>query len=64
MYYMNFVYEYSDKIIRCDNGLVVMIAAFQAVEPGSIPGCRNFFQQNYIYKKKSNGYKKREKAKI
>ena len=28
--------------IRCDNSLMVRIAAFQAVGPGSIPGCRKF----------------------
>ena len=28
---------------RCDNSLKVRIAAFQAVGPGSIPGCRNVF---------------------
>ena len=29
--------------IRCDNSLMVRIAAFQAVGPGSIPGCRKLF---------------------
>ena len=29
--------------IRCDNSLKVRIAAFQAVGPGSIPGCRKQF---------------------
>ena len=36
--------------IRCDNSLKVRIAAFQAVGPGSIPGCRKqkfFFLEMY-----------------
>ena len=34
------------KILCFDNSLKVRIAAFQAVGPGSIPGCRIFFN-NY-----------------
>lgn len=26
---------------RCDSGVMVIMAASQAVDPGSIPGCRN-----------------------
>ena len=33
----------NNKITSCDNSLKVRIAAFQAVGPGSIPGCRIFF---------------------
>ena len=38
------------KILSCDNSLKVRIAAFQAVGPGSIPGCRScfFFIKEYI----------------
>ena len=32
--------------IQCVGGIMVSIAAFQAVDPGSIPGRRNFFQSN------------------
>ena len=28
-------------------GIMVSIAAFQAVDPGSIPGRRNFFQKSF-----------------
>ena len=30
--------------LRSVGGIMVSIAAFQAVDPGSIPGRRNFFQ--------------------
>ena len=37
------------KRISCDNSLKVRIAAFQAVGPGSIPGCRIFFYFFFIW---------------
>ena len=42
--------------IRCDNSLKVRIAAFQAVGPGSIPGCRKqkFFLNAKTETKKDN----------
>ena len=36
LYLMNFIF-----LSTCDGGIVVSIAAFQAVDPGSIPGHRN-----------------------
>ena len=33
-------------LVHCDGGIVVSIAAFQAVDPGSIPGHRKLCQQH------------------
>ena len=38
--------------IQCVGGIMVSIAAFQAVDPGSIPGRRNF----YVFNKEVYGY--------
>ena len=37
-------YQYIVPVkIQCVGGIMVSIAAFQAVDPGSIPGRRNFY---------------------
>ena len=35
--------------IRSDGGIMVSIAAFQAVDPGSIPGHRIFFRTDIYW---------------
>ena len=41
--------EEKEILSRCDVSLVVRIVAFQAVDPGSNPGRRNFLILSLIY---------------
>ncbi len=36
------------EYLSSDGGIVVSIAAFQAVDPGSIPGHRKFYFRKYL----------------
>ena len=42
-------YQYIVPVkIQCVGGIMVSIAAFQAVDPGSIPGRRNFYDNFFL----------------
>ena len=45
---------------NCDSGVMVSIVAFQAVDRGSIPRCRNFPFVFFYKDRHSKGYEKKQ----
>ena len=47
-FYLIVVNKFIQVILVSVGGIMVSIAAFQAVDPGSIPGRRSFFSSSHI----------------